>query len=288
MQTKMTNPEGVEGPESSAMRVALWRALHVEVDPPPHLIEDKIGLELAEPEPGWRGRPDMDPEATKIFRASIVARARFVEDLVAEQAAAGLCQYVILGAGLDTFAQRRPDLASQLNVFEVDRPGPQAWKRQRLLDLSYGIPDWLHFVPVEFETDGSWWDQMAMAGFNADDPAVVACCGVSMYLTREATARILRLVAGLASGSTLALTFIPPLQLAPEEDRPGREASEKGARESGTPFIGFFTPAGMLALAREAGFKSAQHMSGSELSERYFTRRRDGLRGAEEFLIARV
>src|SRR5581483_1841308 len=105
-------------PDDTAVRVALWRALHVAVDPPPHVIEDEVGLKLAAPDEGWRNRPDMSP-FTRPFRASIVARARFVEDLVAERASRGVGQYVILGAGLDTFAQRRPELASRLVVFEI-------------------------------------------------------------------------------------------------------------------------------------------------------------------------
>ena len=120
-------------PDSTAVRVALWRAMHVQVDPPPQVLEVEIGLRLAAPDEGWRRRPDMDPHATSHFRASIVARARFIEDLVVEQASDGVGQYVILGAGLDTFAQRRPEIASRLFVFEVEQPGPQAWKRQRLI-----------------------------------------------------------------------------------------------------------------------------------------------------------
>ena len=94
--------------------------------------------------------PDISP-FTRPFRASILARARFIEDLVAEQAANSVWQYVILGAGLDTFAQRRPELASRLLVFEVDRPCPQAWKRQRLVDLGFGIASFLRLVPVDVE-----------------------------------------------------------------------------------------------------------------------------------------
>src|SRR5216683_6329571 len=88
-------------------------------------------------------------------QVAIVARARFVEDLVIEHAGRGVRQYVILGAGLDTFAQRRPEIASRLRVFEVDQPGPQAWKRERLLELGFGIPEWLRLVPVDFEMDWS-------------------------------------------------------------------------------------------------------------------------------------
>jgi len=129
----MTDKQVAE-PDNTAVRVALWRALHVEIDSPPHVFEDTVGSRLADPEDGWRNRPDMSP-FTRPFRASIVARARFIEDLVKERAADGVGQYVILGAGLDTFAQRRPELASRLRVFEIDRPGPQAWKRQRLVEL---------------------------------------------------------------------------------------------------------------------------------------------------------
>ena len=145
--------------ETSAVRVALWRAMHVQVDPPPHVLDDEIGLQLAAPDDGWRSRPDMDPAGTRWFRAGIVARARFIEDLVAEQADQGVGQYVILGAGLDTFAQRRPEIASRLRVFEVDQPGPQAWKRQRLIELGFGVPEWLRLVPVDFEAGGSWWER---------------------------------------------------------------------------------------------------------------------------------
>ena len=134
-------------PDSTAVRVALWRALHLEVDSPPAVLEDPIGLQLAAAEEGWRQRPDMHPQGTATFRAGIVARARFVEDLVVEQAGRGVRQYVILGAGLDTFAQRRPEIASAQHIFEVDQPGPQAWKRARLMALGFGVPEWLHLVP---------------------------------------------------------------------------------------------------------------------------------------------
>ena len=278
-------------PESTAVRVALWRALHVQVDAPPHVLEDEIGLRLAAPDEGWQRRPDMDPHAMSLFRASIVARARFIEDLVVEQAENGVGQYVILGAGLDTFAQRRPEIASRLLVFETDQSGPQAWKRQRLIELGYGIPEWLRLVSVDFEAGENWWQRLAAAGFDATKPAVVASTGVSMYLTKDTVANTLRQVAALASGSTLAMTFLLPLELADPEVRPGLQMAEKGARASGTPFLSFFTPAEMLALARKSGFREARHVSAADLSQRYFTGRADGFRPpnhSEELLVATV
>jgi methyltransferase (TIGR00027 family) len=261
--------------------------MHVEVDPPPHVIEDEIGLKLAAPDEGWRQRPDMAPHATSSFRASIVARGRFIEDLVAEQVGHGVSQYVILGAGLDTFAQRRPEIASRIKLFEVDQPGPQAWKRQRLIELGFGIPEWLRLVPVDFEAGGSWREQLAAAGFDERQPAVVASTGVSLYLTRDANAATLRQIAALAPGSTLAMTFMLPLELVEPEDRPGYQMAEKGARASGTPFISFFTPPEMLALAREAGFREVRHVSAADLARRYFASWTDNLRSSsgEGFLV---
>ena len=109
----------------------------------------------------------------------MVARGRFVEDLVSQQVERGIDQYVILGAGLDTFVQRRPEMGSRLTVFEIDRPSPQAWKRQRLIELGFGVPDWLRFVPVDFEGGDAWWKRLASAGFDTSQPAVVASTGVS-------------------------------------------------------------------------------------------------------------
>jgi methyltransferase (TIGR00027 family) len=276
-------------PDSTAVRVALWRALHVEIDAPPHVLQDEVGLRLVAPDEDWRHRPDMDPRFTSPFRASIVARARFIEDLVVQQADQGVGQYVILGAGVDTFAQRRPEIGSRLRVFEVDQPGPQAWKRQRLIELGYGIPEWLRLVPLDFEAGDAWWDRLAEAGFDASQPATVASTGVSMYLTKDAIDATLRQVAALAPGSTLAMTFLLPLELADPEVRPGLELAEKGARASGTPFISFFTPPEMLPLACEAGFREVQHVSAATLTQRYFADRADGLRppnNAEELLVA--
>ena len=268
--------------------MALWRALHLEVDDGPPVLADEVGLRLADPDPGWRERPDMDPDFTRGFRASIVTRARFIEDLVAAEADAGVGQYVLLGAGLDTFAQRRPEFSQRLRVFEVDQPAPQAWKRQRLIEAGYGVPDWLRLVPVDFEAGASWWELLIAAGFSPAETAVAVSTGVSMYLTKEANAATLRQLAALAPGSTVAMTFMLPLELIDEQDRPGMLLAQNGAQTSGTPFISFFTPGEMLQLARQAGFTDVRHVSGAALNDRYFAGRSDGLRVStgEDFLVA--
>lgn len=261
-------------PDNTAVRTALWRALHLLVDAPPHVIEDSIGLRLAAPEEGWRQRPDMNPEWTRAFRASIVARARFVEDL-----AAGFAQYVILGAGLDTFAQR-----SGRRVFEVDRAETQAWKRQRLLELKLPLPI---FVPVDFERE-SWLEKLSQHGFDRAQPALLASTGVSMYLTREAIAATLRQIAGLAAGTTLAMSFLLPTDLVEPELRAAYEGAARGAKAAGTPFVSFFAPDEIVALARECGFGKVEHVSADDLARRYFAGRPDGLRPTrgEELIVA--
>ncbi|HWU43676.1 MAG TPA: class I SAM-dependent methyltransferase [Bdellovibrio sp.] len=276
-------------PEHTAVRVSLWRALHVFLDAKPSIFDDQIGMKLVGDE-NWRQRPDMDPQGSRKVRASIAARARFIEELVEEQNKLGVDQYVILGAGLDTFAQRRQDLVPRLKIFEVDQPGPQAWKRQRLHELGFETPIQLHFVTVDFEAGQSWWQQLVSAGFDPNKPAVVVSTGVSMYLTKEANTETLRQMANLAPGSTFAMTFLLSLNLLNDEDRILQETTMKYAAMSGTPFVSLFAPGDLLNLANDVGFKTAQYFSPDDMIQRYFVNRKDGLLPpkAECFLIVKT
>ncbi len=285
-------PQDDIAPESTAARVALWRALHVQLDAEPHVLDDTVGLQLLAPPPEWQKRGDMDPQFTRPFRASIVARARYIEDLVCEQFRKGaIQQYVILGAGLDSFAQRHAGLVlSGLQIFEVDKAGPQQWKRKRLVETGFGTPVNLHFVPVDFETE-SWQQKIVSDGFQRKQAAVVVSTGVSMYLTREATFATLQQMATLSPGSTFVMTFLLPLEMTDPEVRPGMEMAAKGAQASGTPFISYYLPEEIQAMARKAGFTHVQHISAEQLRERYFAGRSDALappRNAEELLIAQT
>ncbi|MBO0730270.1 MAG: class I SAM-dependent methyltransferase, partial [Acidimicrobiaceae bacterium] len=251
------------GPDSSAVRTALWRALHVQLDAAPHLIEDEIGLALADPAPGWRDRPDMHPIGTGGYRAAIVARTRFVEDLLIDQ---GIGQYVLLGAGLDTFAQRHSELAESIRVFEIDQPGPQAWKRLRLEQLGYGVAENLHLIPVDFESDDDWWQALLHAGYDPDARSLASSSGVSMYITKAATAATLRRLSGMASGSFVAMTFMLPFDLVDDADRAGLQGAARGAEASGTPWVSFYTPEEMVRLTRNAGFAEARYVPTAELA----------------------
>jgi methyltransferase (TIGR00027 family) len=283
----MEQNKEIPTPDNTAVRTALWRALHVQADAKPHIIEDEIGLQLVAPGEGWQDRPDMHPDFTKRLRASIVARARFIEDVVTEQSKKGVDQYILLGAGLDSFAQRRPEIASRLQIVEIDQPGTQTWKQHRLTALGFGIPEWLHFISVNFEI-ASWWERLLNAGFDKSKPAVVSCTGVTLYLTKKAIVATLKQIAILAPGSTLVMSFYLTTELLDGIDKPLQQIAEKGARESGTPFVSFFSPDEIITLSNEAGFKSAKTISAKEMEQLYFADRTDGLIPAsgEVFLVA--
>ena len=150
------------------------------------------------------------------------------------------------------------------------------------MECRYGMPEWLQLVPVDFEAGESWREKAAGNGFDAERPAVVVSTGVIMYLTLEAYVASLREVATLVPGSTLATTFLLPLEQAVPEVRPALEMAAKGAEASGTPFITFLRPEEMMALAREAGFRDVEHVSAEALAELYFLDRTNGLRAAAQ------
>jgi methyltransferase (TIGR00027 family) len=274
-------------PEHTAVRTALWRALHVILDDKPHVFADELGAKIIAEE-NWRNRPDMGADFSKSMRASIVGRARLIEDLVEERFNQGVIQYVILGAGLDTFAFRKSKLTAQMQVFEVDQPGPQTWKRQRLADLGMTVPSGLHFVPVDFETGQSWWDELIKAGFDKNKSAIIVSTGVSMYLSKDANVATLKQVARLAPNSSFAMTFMLALDLLEPKEKSIMEFVMNKAKKSGTPFLSLFKPEDIIALAKSSGFKKAEYVSARELFERYFAKRTDGLNAgnAEAFLIA--
>lgn len=274
-------------PDHTAVRVALWRALHAEVDQQPLVLEDTLGCKIVG-ENNWRDRADMGAEFSKPMRASIVGRARFIEDLLEKKVSEGISQYVILGAGLDTFAYRRPELVSNLKVFEVDQPGPQAWKRQRLEDLGFKDLNNVKYVPFTFESEQSWVDRLIENGFDQSKPAVIVSTGVSMYLTEEVNKNIFSQISKLAPGTTFAMTFLLSLDYLILSERMILEFVMAKASEGGTPFLSLFSPEKILKIAKEAGFKKSQYVSADDIYMTYFSNRTDGLRAgqAEAIIVA--
>lgn len=275
-------------PEHTAVRVSLWRALHAKLDQRPLVLEDTLGEKIIN-EVNWESRPDMHPIGSRKVRASIVGRARYIEDLVQKEIQNGIKQFVILGAGVDTFAFRYPEYHKRLHIFEVDQKGPQQWKINRLNELGLKLPSNLTFVPVDFEQE-SWISKLKESHFDFTLPTLIVSTGVTMYLTREANIATLKMINHFPAGSIFATTFMLPVDELPADDQALLEFSMKKAAESGTPFISLFSIKSMTDLARDAGLKNIATIHSDEIIDLYFKSRTDQLVPAigECFLIVKI
>lgn len=271
-------------PSRSALRVASLRAVHQLLDEP-IVLPDPVALPIlgARMEAALRDDPFVlnDP-LSRGLRASLVVRSRLAEDELARGVAAGVRQYVVLGAGLDTFAYRNVHQAQGLQVFEVDHPATQAWKQQALRDAAIAVPATTTFVPVDFE-QSTLAAGLAQAGFRADRPACLAWLGVSVYLTREAVLDTLRFVAVLPAGSSITFDYAVPVSLLNPVERALRAVLEQQITEQGEPWVTYFEPAELQATLRQLGFQSARDFGAEELNARYLARRKDGLRTGSSF-----
>src|SRR5579862_553018 len=193
-------------PSRTAMFAAVSRGLFRLETASPWVLDDVLALVLVGPV--WRELRDrFDPlfpgPVRSESRAAVCTRSRYAEDRLA---AGAFSQYVILGAGLDSFAWRRPDLLRSLRVFEVDHPASQEWKRQRIDELGLPTSDQLVFAPIDFEVQ-SLHDGLEAAGFDWTQPTMFLWLGVTMYLTIDAIEATLRTVAGCPSGSAVVLDY---------------------------------------------------------------------------------
>ena len=266
-------------PSRSAMRVASLRAVHQLLDEP-LVLPDPIALPLlgASAEAALRDDPfALNDPLSRGLRATLVARSRFVEDELARCVTTGVRQYVLLGAGLDTFAYRDPYRGKGLRVFEVDHPGTQGWKQQLLAEAGIAVPSSLTFVPLDFERD-NLGSALRQAGFRVDQPACVSWMGVTMYLTHNAVLRTLSTVAGFAKGTCLCFDYRVPLTMLNPIERVVNEVVEQQIAALGEPWLSTFDPTQLQSQLLELGFSSAESATPDDLNTRYFARRKDGLR----------
>lgn len=272
-------------PNSSAVRTALWRGLHGLIDAKPLVIEDSVGLQLANPQEGWQERLDM--KFTKPVRGAMVGRARLLDDYAIECSKKGIHQYVSLGAGLDTLAQRLGD-SLNMQIFEIDEEPTLTWKEGRLKELNLSKA-YQHFVPVNF-IKSSWFDILKQSSFKSDQPSLLTCVGVTLYLDNNAVHELLKNSANLAKGSKIVIAFYLPSEALTGEDLKIFEMSKRGAASSGTPFISFFMPNEIIELATKFGLQNPTIINRNDMIEKYFKDRPDQLipTDGEFFLVADV
>jgi len=259
----------------TALRVAIRRAAHQLLDEP-KVLDDPLALRIigAEAADALRTNPKEHHAFARAFRAFMAARSRYAEDELARAFAQGVRQYVVLGAGLDTFAYRNPH--SGLQVFEVDHPATQAWKREQLQTAGISIPASLTFVPIDFERQ-TLADGLESAGFDDGATAFFSWLGVTPYLTREACMSTLSFIAKMPAGSGVVFDFAIDPALLNAGQREALGALSKRVAAAGEPFQLFFDPATLQVELQAMGFRRTEFLRGKELNARYFEDRKDGL-----------
>jgi methyltransferase (TIGR00027 family) len=270
------NSPAPESPGHTATLAAVGRAIHLS-STHPRLVEDHLALDLAgEDGAALMGqlRGQLPADSLEGLGLAFAIRVRFVEDAVERSLQAGVSQYVILGAGLDSFAYRRAELMPQLRVFEVDLPERQAWKRNRLAELGVDVPPHLAFVPVDFEAGRlSLSNELVRAGFNPSAPAVISWVAVTQYLRQEAIIDTLMSFAASPTGTQLVLTYVVPPDGLTEMEKAGLAWTMKQAADRGEPFLSLFYPQEVEDLLRKLGFSGVEHFGPEELRRLYLNDR---------------
>ncbi len=268
----------------SAETSAAQRALHTLHGRDPKIFEDPFALELAGPMGKWFLRPR--PMAWLIeaalpwmmpMIAHHLARARYVEERLDQLTGEGLAQYVLLGAGMDSFVFRRPDLADTLTVFEIDHPGTQKRKRRRLGKLGWREPSHVRYVAVDFETE-ALRDALMRSDFNRGQLSLFAWMGVIPYLTPESIVATLKDVAECAApGSEIVFDTMDRAALTDGKDTPGGRRMFRAAARMGEPMITGFDPPEISQLLAAAGFETLEIVTPEAFTKLWFEGRSDGL-----------
>jgi len=266
-------------PSRTALRVALRRAAHQLYDARPLVFEDPIAVAILGPHAEQLERtPGRDasrkPRPYSIgLRAFLVARSRYAEDLLACGVERGVTQYVLLGAGLDTFAHRNP--YPSLRVFEVDHPATQEWKRELLSNSGLPHPANLVYVPVDLEQQ-SLTDQLQASGFDPAAPTFFSWLGVVPYITLDAFRKTLRFISAQPSGTGVVFDYVQPRAVLPPNEQLAHDSISSRVQLAGESFQLFLTPED---IARElAAFHTIEDLGCSEINARYFAARTDKLK----------
>jgi methyltransferase (TIGR00027 family) len=264
----------------TAMWVATVRARHQLLDKPP-VLDDPVALKIiGEPAAAMlRAAPALSEDVmSRTMRAPVVARSRIAEDALHDAVQRGVAQYVVLGAGLDTFAYRNPYPAARLQVFEVDHPATQAWKRSLLAQAQIETPPSLHFVPIDFETQ-ALTSALTDAGFDAARPTFYSWLGVTMYLERAAVLATLQHIASASPpGSEVVFDFILKPSALDLLKRSTLGALAIFFARLGEPWKAYFEPRALGAEMRRMGYAEVRYISREQMNEHCFKGRADRLK----------
>ncbi len=255
----------------TAWRAALSRARHQVLDGG-SVFRDPLALTIIGPEAASQVQIDSaknEGRVARAFRRPLAARSRIAEDTLQEAVERGVQQYIVLGAGLDTFAYRNP-YADNLRVFEVDHPATQRWKRELLAAAEIGVPPSMDFVPVDLAVE-DFMTALIRAGFNPDKPTVCAWLGVTVYLDRDTVLSTLqRMRAEWARGSVVVFDYVSQPA---KTDVIGRcllgLLSRRYAR-MGEPWRSFFRDGELTELLSSAGFSHIEDLRPDEIAKQLF------------------
>jgi methyltransferase (TIGR00027 family) len=283
-------PEGDSSSKRTASRTAFGaarlRAAHLLLDDSPPVFEDPLALRLLDPEATRAIRQHSDrfrTAASRAIRCDVLARSRYAEERLGEAVGRGVGQYVILGAGLDTFAYRQASWASDLLIVEVDHAASQLDKRARLSRAGIGAPPNVRYAAADLEADAIT-PALEAAGFDTSKPTFVACLGVLIYLSEGAADAIFAMAGGLAAGSEFVFTFSRPDASTARPPMLGSAAAHMEA--IGEPWRTRFDPATLAVRLKAAGFSSVGFIFAEEVTERYLRGRNDGLRAPSRVVLA--
>lgn len=251
----------------TAIGVALLRAIHETCDSLPKLHRDPVAPLLVGDEMMRRAKaaPEWMQGALAVsIRSHVVLRSRYAEDQLCDAASQGVRQYVILGAGYDTFAYRQPTWAASLRIFEVDHVASQQEKIERLRSAGIAVPPNVTFVPADFE-NATLHETLTNGGVDIERPTFFACLGVMVYLRKEAVDAIFREVASFPKGSRIVFTF------SQGESSPGLSALAKKAAAAGEPFRTYYDPDILRRDLLDTGYSRVAILTPEEAAELYYS-----------------
>lgn len=276
-------------PSRTALAASLMRALHSRRDPCP-LLDDPWGDRLVpkSERDGFSQRilARMDPDAraaalrapssilddfllANVAYPGVVIRSRYTEDALREAVNRGTRQYVLIGAGFDSFTLRRPAFSEALEIIEIDHPATQAFKIQRIKECGISLPQSVHFVAADLANE-DLAAVLARSSFRKNEPAFFSWLGVTVYLTREANLATLGAVASCgARGSELVFTYVDQVEFVPGGSRSIRDPNAKAVAMMGEPYVSGFNPKEIANDLMHVGLELVEDLDGQKMSEHY-------------------